>query len=132
MNTQTQKTALERFNEVINQATKCIPFNADWNNGTGYLDRATEDASLNLGKGEMARSLTVDEHDVELNNRRVLFIGVGNGTNVVVFERYNGGNLGIIVSNTPYNLAGFEGRTNSHTSFYPDTLDLVIDEVSKL
>ena len=126
------KTAMDRFNEVINQVDNCIPFNPVWNNGTGYLDKATKDPNINLKKGEMARSLTVDEEHAALNNRRVLFIGVGDGTNVVIFERNCDGALGVIVSNTPRSLRYFEHRTRSHTSFYPETLDLILnDEVFK-
>lgn len=128
----TQKSPMDHFNEVINQVDKCVPFNPEWNNGTGYLNKATEDSSLALEKGEMARSLSIDTDHPVLNNRRILFIGVGDGTNVVVFERNCDGADGVIVSNTPDHLAGFENKTQSHTSFYPETLGLVIEAVRTL
>lgn len=131
MNTE-QKSPMACFDEVINQVENCIPFNPDWNNGTGYLDKATKDASLNLGKGEMARSLTIDDEGTDFDNRRILIIGLGDGRNIVVFERHNNGTRGAIVSNAPRGFSDFEHRTKSHTSFYPDTLDLILnDEVFK-
>ncbi|MEG0365564.1 MAG: hypothetical protein RR585_01920 [Coprobacillus sp.] len=127
-----QKSAYQCFDEIINQVDTCIQFNPDWNNGTGYLDGAAEDKSINLLKGEMARSLTVDEVHPVLNHRRILLIGVGDGTNVVVFERHCNGADEMIVSNTPHHLAGFENRTQSHTSLNPKSLDLILAEIAKL
>lgn len=127
-----QKSAYQCFDEIINQVDTCIQFNPDWNNGTGYLDGAAEDKSINLLKGEMARSLTVDEVHPVLNHRRILLIGVGDGTNVVVFERHCNGADEMIVSNTPRHLAGFENRTQSHTSLNPKSLDFILAEITKL
>lgn len=128
----TQKSPMDHFNEVINQVDKCVPFNPEWNNGTGYLNKATEDSSLALEKGEMARSLSIDTDHPVLNNRRILFIGLGDGRNIVVFERHNNGARGVLVSNSPRGFSDFEHRTKSHTSFYPESLDLILnDEVFK-
>lgn len=125
------KTTHQSFLETI-ATLRTVPFNPEWNNGTGYLDRAATDNSLNLKKGEMVQSISVDEKIADLNNRRILLIGTGNGDNVVVFERFTGGIQGVIVSNTPRSLKDFESKTESHTSFKPNTLELIIAEINNL
>lgn len=124
----TQQTAHQQLLALLATTETFIPFNHEWNNGTGYFDPATEHSNIVLGKGEMAQSLSVDSENPKLHNRRILFIGVGDGTNVVIFERNEDGRNGSVVSNTPDGLANFENRTKSHTSFYPETLDLILND----
>lgn len=61
-----------------------MPYNHDWDNGTGYMNGLTT-AKLDLPAGAMVRMRTSMP-----NNRRVLVIVTQMG-NVVIFERYTGG-----------------------------------------
>lgn len=78
---------IERYNKI----EKSIPFNKDWNNGTGYYDGAVHDVKLE--PGEEAKSISPMP-----NNRRIIFIGTQLGT-IVLFERYTNGADGVIVKN---------------------------------
>lgn len=70
------------------------------NNGTGYLDGLVKRA-LGHPAGTILRAWTGDT-----NNRRVLILVTALG-NVVFFERYTGGDRGIVVSNAPDALRHF-------------------------
>ena len=71
-----------------------IPFRDEWKNGTGYFNHACTDKSLNLAKGEFVGS-------VDPINRKMLIVGVGEGFNVVIFERMPNGREGVLCSNSP-------------------------------
>lgn len=73
-----------------------IQFNEDWNNGTGYYDGAAKDKTLNLQRGELVAAISNP-----VNNRKLLIKGLGNGLNIVIFERYTDGQNGIIAINKP-------------------------------
>lgn len=58
---------------------RAIEFQDEWNNGTGYFDKAAE---VEVQAGDMLQATCPE------TNRRLLFVGTELGT-VVVFERYN-------------------------------------------
>ena len=89
------QTAHELFLEAFNKA-EIVPFKHEWNNSTGYYDGATDDEELNLQRGQIVAS-----RSPEPNNRKLLIRGLGNGYNVVIFERYTNGQHGILVQNKP-------------------------------
>lgn len=77
---------------------KCdIPYSAEWENGTGYLNGLMDEALPELEEGEIARSITE-------KGRRILVVKTCFG-NVVLFERFiptpEGTLTGPIVQNTP-------------------------------
>lgn len=76
------------FNAAFNRINYAIEFNPSWKNGTGYLDGAvTEEIT--------ATCKSIDDH-----GRKVILIPTGIG-NIVLFERYKGGESGVIVCNCP-------------------------------
>lgn len=79
------------FNAIYDRIDTVIPYDVNWNNGTGYFDKAVD---VKLEPGQRAKSFTAGE-----NNRKLIFIGTIFGA-VVLFERYTDGNNGVIVSNT--------------------------------
>ena len=87
----------DKFAE-IHASLPTVAFNPKWNNDTGYYDHAVKTPELNLAKGEMVAAISTAP-----NNRRIIIKGIGQGFNVVVFERYTPGiNVpGILVSNSP-------------------------------
>lgn len=89
----TIKTAMSVFNTNYDQLEQ-IPFNPEWANGTDYYDGAVlgEDAPK-VAVGEMVAS-----RSPEPNNRRIIIVGTPLG-NLVVFERYTGGQHGVFVFN---------------------------------
>lgn len=88
-------TAFAVFEAALAYATKEVPFDAKWRNGTGYYDSAVH--MVQLEPGEFAKS-----QDEAPNGRRILFIGTNVGT-VVLFERYTPfiGQPEVIVFNMP-------------------------------
>lgn len=75
-------------------AAKEIAFSPEWENGTGYFDHAVRGSTApRLEPGQMAKCMSN-------NNRRLVFVGTPIG-NVVVFDRYSGGEDGIFVANMP-------------------------------
>lgn len=78
------------FNTRYNKISKEIPFDPEWNNGTGYYDGAVD---LELAPGEEAKSVSPMP-----NNRKLIFIGTQLGT-VVLFQRFTDGADGVIVKN---------------------------------
>lgn len=79
--------------------SKTLPFNDEWDNGTGYFNGLMTDTLDDVEIGEMVRSRSPGK-----NNRRILAIKTQFG-NVVVFERYTpeeGDKLhGPVVSHVP-------------------------------
>ena len=88
------ETAHSIFLEAWNNVPK-VEYKTEWENGTGYLDHATTDSSLNLKKDQFVATTATN------SDRKVLIKGLGNGLNQVIFERYTKGHRGILVSNTP-------------------------------
>ena len=115
-------TAHELFLSLWNDAPM-TSFDVEWANGTGYYDYATDDESIKLAKGEMLASLDTG------SNRKLLLIGTGQDTSVVLFERYSNGQNGVIVSNTPRHLRGFEEKTKSSSSLNAEAIELVLNEL---
>lgn len=92
--TTTIQTAATHFNEMFAMITKEIPFNEEWNNGTGYYDGACKGADkVILEIGEMAKCISPMP-----NNRKMIFVGTPVGP-VVVFERFTGGQNDVFVHN---------------------------------
>lgn len=86
-------TKQEIFSSIFtSEATREIPFNEFWSNGTGYFDNAVYGSHApKLERGEVVKSMTP-------NNRRILIVGTRLG-NVVVFDRYTGNESGVFVYN---------------------------------
>ena len=87
------------FTNVFNEITNVIPYNTEWENGTGYFDNAVYSVALN--PGERAKSTSTV-------GRRIVFIGTRFGT-CVFFERYlaeAGSNNIRVVSNVPERIVG--------------------------
>jgi hypothetical protein len=83
------------FNYVYNgDNTKEIPFDPEWRNGTGYFDGLV-DEPLDLQPGEFGRSYCPD------SKRKMIIQSVGKFGNIVIFQRYNGGQNGVLVCNAP-------------------------------
>lgn len=97
------------YNHHAADAANVIPFSVEWNNGTGYLNRAVCEP-VESGKIKVA----------ETNNaRRVILIGTEIGT-IVLFERFSAKEDGershVIVANTPRALTGLaEGALSAET-----------------
>lgn len=93
------------FNALYNKIDKVIPFSESWYNGTGYLDNAVKEVTLQVG--ERAKTETTGDG---VFKRRVILIGTPVGT-AVFFERYlpekDGTRCGTIVNNVPRQLNGF-------------------------
>lgn len=97
----TQVTAASNFNEMFTFVTKEIPFNPEWNNGTGYYDGACKGSDkVVLESGEMAKCISPMP-----NNRKMIFVGTPVGT-VVVFERFSGGDKDVYVFNDAHHFIG--------------------------
>lgn len=94
-------TAASNFNEMFAFITNEIPFNAEWNNGTGYYNGACKgDDKVVLAAGEMAKCISPMP-----NNRKMIFVGTPVGT-VVVFERFTDGDKGIYMFNDAHHYIG--------------------------
>lgn len=79
-----------------NEKTPSIEFNPAWRNHTGYLDYAVEgDQAPVLEPGTIVKFVTPQP-----NNRRGIILSTMFG-NVVVFERFTGGQNGVVVANAP-------------------------------
>ena len=78
---------------MFEKIQKTLPFNAEWENGTGYFNNAVFSQDIALAPGEMAKS-------IDTSNRKIVLIGTRFG-NVVLFERYFGGKNDVITSNVP-------------------------------
>lgn len=116
-----------KFEEVFNHF-KSIEFNTKWCNGTGYMDNAVkgDDAPV-LSVGEV-RSFTDNK------NRRGFVIGTPRG-NIVVFQRYTGGERKVWVINASraasamlgpdYDSAFTEEEALKLVGFFPDCFSVV-------
>jgi hypothetical protein len=71
-----------------NLSISTIPFEPNWNNGTGYFDAAVR------------HPVTTDCQSSDANGRKIIIIKLTGGKNLVVFERYTN-NHDVWVSNTP-------------------------------
>lgn len=90
-------TAATNFNEMFDIITTEVPFNDEWDNGTGYYDGACKgDDKIKLEVGELAKCISPIP-----NNRKMIFVGTPVGT-VVVFERFTNGEGGIFVHNAAH------------------------------
>ena len=87
-------TAHDLFLKHYDQITNEIPFNPLWNNGTGYYDGAVEGGNCPVLKaGEMAKCISDSP-----NCRHIIIVGTVLG-NVVVFERFTGGQSEVLTYN---------------------------------
>ena len=76
-------------------ANRVVAFNESWNNGTGYFDGAVKDETLaDLESGIYTCNTG------GLNNRNLL-IAVKCGKVYVAFERFSGGDKGVLCYNSP-------------------------------
>lgn len=86
----------EQFQAAFQTAIP-VDFKVQWKNGTGYLDGSARDTFPHLNSGD--RFCFTDDF-----NRRAVGIVVGNGHNLVIFERYSptedGERSKTLVSNT--------------------------------
>jgi len=73
-----------------------VPFNLEWNNGTGYYDGAIM-SGFGLRPGKLAKSYDPN------SRRRIIFIGTRFG-NLVLFERYTDGKNAIYVHNANHKI----------------------------
>ena len=81
------------FNKAFDHAKK-IEYKSEWANGTGYYNGAVlGDDAPKLAIGEI-----VCAHSPMPNDRKLVIVGTPLG-NVVVFQRYSGGEHGTYVSN---------------------------------
>lgn len=88
------RTEVDLFDATYAAVKNKIPFDPTWANGTGYYNGAAVGKNApQLAPGEMAIS-----RSPEPNNRKIIFVGTRLG-NIVVFERYSGGNMGVYVMN---------------------------------
>lgn len=73
---------------------KEIPYNAKWENGTGYFDNAVygKDAPV-ISAGELVKSIST-------GGRKIILIGTRFG-NIVLFERYTDPESDVVVTNQP-------------------------------
>ncbi len=78
------------FERLWNETNETIQFDESWNNGTGYFDKAVK---VKLKPGQVVRSECP-------NDRMIMMVGTAFGT-IVVFQRYSGGDRGIITRNDP-------------------------------
>jgi hypothetical protein len=85
-----------RFNSVETE----IPFNTDWKNGTGYYDGALD---IPMVQGNVVKSYD------PTSDRLLVIIGCAGG-NIVVHERYSGGNTaGVFVKTSENRLLDMVG-----------------------
>lgn len=90
-NTPDQALAYAEFVKLYVGASRDIPFDSAWGNGTGYLDHVCE--MVKLAPGETARS--EDNH-----GRPILLLGYC-GVTIVVFKRYSEAANVMLCSNLP-------------------------------
>lgn len=90
---ETHRTFLSRFYEIADE----FEVVAEDSNGTGYYDGLVL-RSLRKPVGSILRAITPGA-----NNRRMLVVVTPVG-NVVIFERFTGGDKGVLVSNVPLTL----------------------------
>lgn len=90
-------TTFEKFTE-LHASLPTVDFNPAWNNGTSYYDHLCDDKELNIPKGTMVACTSVAP-----NSRRMIILGLGNGLQSVVFERFtpNMGSPEVLVCNQP-------------------------------
>lgn len=81
------------FQAMFEKLQTTIPFNTEWENGTGYFNNAVFGQDIALAPGEMAKS-------IDTTNRKIVMVGTRFG-NVVLFERYSEGKNDVITSNVP-------------------------------
>lgn len=87
-------TAASHFNEMFEIIKAEIPFNPEWNNGTGYYDGACKGPDkVIIDAGQMAKCISPFP-----NNRKIIFVGTPVGT-LAVFERFSEGANGVYVHN---------------------------------
>lgn len=115
------QTTHELFLETFNHIGGSIPFNPEWNNGTGYFDKLAEE-HIGLPIGTRFSVDTGGE-----NNRKIVGIVTPVG-NVVFFERYTAGESGVICLNLPRALSGLykTGRQSA------EIFDLAVGGVKNL
>lgn len=91
------KTAFQLFTE-LHASLPTVQFNPEWNNGTGYYDHVCDDKELNIPEGTMVACTSVAP-----NSRRMIILGLGNGLQSIVFERFtpNTGSPEVLVCNQP-------------------------------
>jgi hypothetical protein len=90
------------FEKLYDRLNLSIPFNPNWNNGTGYLDHITTDRSLD----DLSIGLYKSTDDI---GRRIIIVK-GNAISVI-FERYPEASIiKKVVLNTPYRYSGRAAR----------------------
>lgn len=80
---------------AVADLTPRVEFDPEWGNGTGYFDGATE----------VAFNDTAVRHFIDNADRIGLIIPTRAG-NVVMFQRFTGGDKGVVVANTHRKLNG--------------------------
>ena len=81
------------FQAMFEKLQTTIPFNTEWENGTGYFNDLVFCDTVKLENGQMAKSM-------DGCNRKIVVVGTRFG-NVVLFERYSGRSNEVITSNVP-------------------------------
>lgn len=84
-----KETLVQAFDNINN----IVEYKAEWENGTGYLDNAVFDTTINFDENGYAKSVTA-------KGRKVVLVKTKFG-NAVVFERYTDPDSSIVVSNLP-------------------------------
>ena len=88
------KTPAMLLSFICDEIALPVEYRTCWSNDTGYLDHAVTDVIGAVGKIYSS---------VDKMNRKIFIIPTSQG-NIVLFQRYNGGNNGVVVYNVP---AGF-------------------------
>lgn len=90
------QTASSIFTAAYNGITREVPFQQEWNNGTGYLDGIVKH-DFNLPEGTMLKCFSG-----VVNRRRIIIIVMPEGSgNVAVFDRFTDGHGEVFVHNMP-------------------------------
>lgn len=98
-------TAEQEFSDAYGRAEE-IQYCPEWANGTGYYDHAVRGSHApHLLPGQLVRAYST-------NNRRLLLIGTPIG-NVIIFDRYSGGQDNIFVANMPREVEHLLLQSNS-------------------
>lgn len=93
LKTRTSKLSKALINSGTLEDQTAIELNripTEWNNGTGYFDGAIE--GIQVDAGSIAYGITE-------NDRLIVIVGTHLG-NIVLFERYSGGDLDVVCHNS--------------------------------
>ena len=108
------------FQAMFEKIQTVIPFNAEWNNGTGYFNDIVSQDTVKLENGQMAKS-------TDTSNRKIVMVGTRFG-NVVLFERYSGGLNDVITSNVPPEVSKLFGGSSLGSKTSEEVIELLLGQ----